>query len=305
MRTIGAGIAVIAALFSACAPSSPLPDPSPSSLPDGWIERVTELRWIDYSPSAGFTDDTFNPTTGSSEGILPPSDESIAADLEVLRTAGFTGLVTYGPPSLSHLSIIEAAGFEGVIVGIWDPTREEELQAAEAAASSPLVLGYCIGNEGIMFGNYEFADLEATARRMRATGLPITTTEMSQQYRIHPELLSFGDWVFPNIHPFHSQVLDPARAVEWTQEEFDSLADKTDRFILIKETGLPHDGTSGVSEERQLEFYIDLAETDVPFVYFEGFDVAWKDWASYEPYWGIFHGDRTPTLLGEYLIGLD
>lgn len=287
-------LAAASAILVACAPATTSPPPEPSALPEGWIETVLEIRWVDYNPSQGYADD-----------LHWPDEESMAEDFATLRSAGFTGIVTYGPPTTSALEAMESMGFEGVIVGVWDPTRAEELELAEAAAASPIVLGYCIGNEGIMFDTYTVADLEDAARRLDDTGLPYTTTETGEQYRTNPELLAFGDWLFPNLHPFHSRVLDPDLAVEWTEDLYDDLASRTDLFVMAKETGLPHGGVDGVSERNQLDFYVGLAETDVPFAYFEGFDVEWKDWAPHEPYWGVFRKDRSPTLLGEYLMGLE
>jgi len=54
------------------------------SLPDGWIEKVSDIVWVDYSPSSS------NPNTG-----LGATPDEIIADLAVLRDAGFNGLVTY------------------------------------------------------------------------------------------------------------------------------------------------------------------------------------------------------------------
>lgn len=257
---------------------------------EAWIRNVTGLRWVDYNPSEG------NPDAG-----LAPNDESVVTDLELLSAAGFTGLITYGPPGAANLDAAEAAGFEAVIVGVWDPTRDEELRLAEAAATSPLVVGFCVGNEGLERGDYTLEDLEVAANRLRATGLPVTTTEMSEQYAAIPGLADFGDWVFPNVHPYHSRVVNPEAAVSWTEAEYDALAAGTDRFVMIKETGLPHDGGADLNEANQRDFYVALAETDVPFAYFEAFDGSWKSGGTAEPYWGLFHDDRTPTLLGALL----
>ena len=53
------------------------------SLPDGWIEKVSDIVWVAYSPSSS------NPNIGA-------TPDEIIADLAVLRDAGFNGLVTYG-----------------------------------------------------------------------------------------------------------------------------------------------------------------------------------------------------------------
>src|SRR5437870_5405991 len=55
-----------------------------SSLTAEWKERVSQIKWIAYSPSKS------DPTKG-----VEATRDAIRADLAVLRGAGFTGLVTY------------------------------------------------------------------------------------------------------------------------------------------------------------------------------------------------------------------
>jgi len=50
-------------------------------------------------------------------------------------------------------------------------------------------------------------------------------------------------------------------------------------------------------------FYRELANSDVRFVYFEGFDQPSKTSSSVEPYWGIYDARRRPKLLGWNLMG--
>jgi hypothetical protein len=74
--------------------------------------RLYNIRWVAYAPT------NFNPT--AAPPILP-SDDSIRADLEVLKAAGFTGLVTYGAHLAVTPRIAEEAGFQGLLLGVWDP----------------------------------------------------------------------------------------------------------------------------------------------------------------------------------------
>src|SRR6185436_1232199 len=55
------------------------------SLPEGWVEKVSRIVWVAYSPSSS------NPNIGPQA-----TPDEIIADLVVLRDAGFNGLVTYG-----------------------------------------------------------------------------------------------------------------------------------------------------------------------------------------------------------------
>lgn len=92
--------------------------------------QLTKLRWIAYSPTH------FDPTTKPPKW---PSENDVREDLQILRKAGFDGLVTYGsnynnsanPAQLLDIAgLAQAAGFTGMIVGIWNPADEKEFQAA-------------------------------------------------------------------------------------------------------------------------------------------------------------------------------
>ena len=88
---------------------------------------MKDIVWVTYSP----------PNADPNKGLETSLDD-IRADLEVLREAGFTGLVTYDSRGVmgKDLPVIaEEAGFDGLIMGIWDPANEEELSNAKAALS--------------------------------------------------------------------------------------------------------------------------------------------------------------------------
>src|SRR5579862_564525 len=71
--------------------------------------RLTSIRWVDYSPTNA------NPDQG-----VEPSLDSIRADLSALRKAGFTGIVTYTSLGMMGRPLVSAAleaGFEGMIAG--------------------------------------------------------------------------------------------------------------------------------------------------------------------------------------------
>lgn len=132
-----------------------------------WIARVRDIRWVDYSlPSPGAS-----LTAGT-----------IASDLIALKKAGFTGLVTYGSlgkMGRPFLTIAQALGFEGVIMGIWSPSSQGELKNAREVASLPIVMGYSIGNEGLYQPGerYGLQDLCSAISELReATGKPVTTS---------------------------------------------------------------------------------------------------------------------------------
>jgi exo-beta-1,3-glucanase (GH17 family) len=116
--------------------------------------------------------------------------------------------------------------------------------------------------------------------------------------------LNLGDWIFPNVHPYFHGELDPAKAIHWTEKAYSGLTSRTTKFVLFKEVGLPTKGElrENLSEDKQAEYYLGLAKTKVRFVYFEAFDLPWKDHLPVEPHWGIFHSDRSAKVLGRRLL---
>jgi exo-beta-1,3-glucanase (GH17 family) len=255
-----------------------------------WETRVSQLTWVAYSPSSS------DPVKG-----VEASEQSIREDLTVLRKIGFTGLVTYGASGVMGRElplVAQSMGFSGIILGVWDPTDEAELDAAKSHGKTSIVLGFCVGNEGLG-KRYDLSKLSRAIQELRkATGKPVTTTEEIDDYS-NANLLDLGDWVFPNVHPYFHNLLDPPAAVRWTKAAYDDLRRRTSKFVLLKEVGLPTAGDSQrkLSEKSQEQFYTELAKTVVRFVYFEAFDQLWKNQIPVEPHWGIFRADRSPKQL--------
>lgn len=281
LRLVALGILLVAR------PSVLLPTPEYKL---NWVQSLSELVWVAYSPP------TSNPNRG-----LEATTADINKDLAVLRKYGFTGLVTYGSSGvLGHElpALAKAHGFRGIIMGVWDPTNQDELAVARVSAQNPIVVGLCVGNEGLG-SRYQFADLAATIASLRNdTGKPVTTTEIVEKYS-DDNLLNLGDWIFPNAHPYFHGRLEPAAAIRWTKATYDSLRNRTSRFLMFKEVGLPTAGDpEGIlSEEAQERYYQGLAQTNVRFIYFEAFDQPWKTHLPVEPHWGVFRSDRTPKLV--------
>lgn len=258
-----------------------------------WKEKLTSIVWVGYSPPSS------NPLKQ-----IEATPAAIQADLAILRKAGFTGLVTYSSSGVlgrELLALAQTLGFEGIIVGIWNPNNAREIAAAKAVANSPLVIGYCVGNEGLG-SRYQLSTLARVIQDIRkATGKPATTAETIERYS-NDDLLQLGDWVFPNVHPYFNNQLDPDRAVDWTKGAYEDLKRRARNPIIFKEVGLPTAGGPQLSEAAQQRYYLRLAKTDVPFVYFEAFDQPWKTHLPVEPHWGIFRADRTPKQLGQWLF---
>jgi exo-beta-1,3-glucanase (GH17 family) len=200
-----------------------------------WAEKFSALVWVAYSPPAA------EPIKG-----VDANAESMRADLAVLRQAGFTGLVTYSCSGLLGRDLVEMAkaqGFQGLILGVWDPANQREIDAVKVAGKDSLVLGVCVGNEGLR-RRYQLPALTAAIEDIRkALGKPVTTTEIIEEYA-DESLLQLGDWVFPNAHPYFHNQLDPDAAVRWTQAAYNDLKKRSSHLVIFKEVGLPTAGDS-------------------------------------------------------------
>lgn len=269
-------------------------------------DLLTRFCWVAYSPTY------FDPTTNP---VRWPTEQSIRKDLQVLHDAGFNGLVTYGSIYMNGDSsdevldipkLAQKAGFEGMIIGVWDPTDENEIKTAETMGQdSSIVVGYSVGNEGLDI-RYDLGTLTSAMNKLRnSTGKPVTTTEQVSDYYENSPLWEISDWIFPNTHPYFSRYSDPDEAVQWTVKVFNNLDPVSEKTLIFKEVGLPTDGDLDVSESQQAKYYRLLQKTNVIFVVFEAFDAPWKHigaknpdgsypWPDPEPHWGVFKSDRTP-----------
>ncbi|MGA1132294.1 MAG: hypothetical protein ACO31I_08505 [Prochlorotrichaceae cyanobacterium] len=274
-----------------------------------WQSFQTQC-WITYTPS------TFDPTVTP---MYWPTQAEVEADLRTLRAFGITGLVTYranyndrnDPSTLLNLpDLAQQEGFEGIILGIWDLDSTAEQEAVAVFQEHPLVQGIVAGNEGLG-RRYTWDTLSRTIATLQTqTQKPVTTSEELRDYFLDDRLRQVGDWLFPNAHPYFGQVKEPLAAAQWTENWFKRLDALSDRPIVFKEVGLPTAGDPAVSEEAQAQYYQALAETPVNFVFFTAFDLPWKRSTGQsplssdlnpEPYWGLFHNDRSPKLGAEQL----
>lgn len=256
-----------------------------SSVSEEFAQKIRTLKWIAYSPT------NFDPDDG-----IYPTEDSIRKDLSLLYKYGFRGVVTYGSHgTLAEIPWIAAEiGFKGIIMGIWDIRNEREIE--NAVAAKKYVDGYCVGNEGLN-SRYDLDTLKNAIEKIKleTEKLATTTEEIQDYYNNYLDLLSVGDWVFPNVHPFLNKVKDPIKAVKWVEKHYRLLKKHSgDKILLIKETGFPTKGAQGATESNQTKFYLNLEKTDVSFVYFEAFDQIWKTDTSVEPHWGLFNHHRKP-----------
>ena len=217
--------------------------------------------------------------------------------MRVLRAAGFNGIITYASDGTLYRipKIAKEEGFKSVIMGVWDVKNNVELQNAKNQAY--YVSAYSIGNEGL-YGRYSLEELNDAYDFLDVTGKPITTTEERNDYLIDNNVLNFGDFLLPNIHPYWDGVVSAGDGANHVKNQYMAIKALTNKSILIKETGYPTAGDARVSENLQKSFYAKLAKKKkVKFSYFEAFNQPWKDNLAVEPHWGLFKSDRTPKKV--------
>ena len=272
---------------------------------------LKNARFMSYTPRS------FSVVSGQSQ---PASPEGITGDLRLLRP-DFDSLITYScRDGLEHVpAAAEKLGYLAVILGIWDPNSEIEIQNAIRLASKhpKLILAISIGNEGIYARHYLPADVEKTRIRLRKA-LPsvfLTTSEPFFLY-LKPEYFDFFnkmDLLLPNIHPTFEKWFVPSDAVNgaaFVLNVADKLQSRYPKPLIVKETGLPSGPASmGFSEAHQSAFWAEILNQSVlseirAVSCFEAFDAPWKPAVTrgyfpgsdhlQEAYWGFFTVDGKP-----------
>lgn len=318
-------IIILTVFFSFFGPAGiVLAEPSP--LP-GTLQHT---RFISYTPRS------FSIVDGKP---VAASEKGIRADLELLRQF-FNGLITYAAtngledvPAIAH-----EMDYRSVVMGIWDPSSDTEIQnVIRAARRYPaLVSAVVVGNEGLYTKRYQTGDVQKTMQRLKKECplLAVTTSEPFFLYfkKEYVEFFSFHDLLMPNVHPIFEpwfRPADPIPGVNMVLNLVGQFRAAYRRPLLIKETGLPSGpsaGQSGFSQESQALFWTELfsrfpGSSDVALACFEAFDAPWKPatiGAEFpgdhreEAFWGFFtaRGEAKPVVkalpaLGEAPKGLE
>lgn len=280
--------------------------------------RSSSPHFFEYLQSGtarmiGYTPSELDPRNPGNNFSLKTS--SIQADLQALSPA-FNGLVLYGyheacTPRI--VAIAEQMDYAAVLLAIWDPKSMAEVDGVAALAEQyrdRLAIGVLVGNEGIIFGRYEQADLAIAHARLRfrlGETIPLSTSEPLVGYEQAP-LRDFGDFLCPNIHPvFDLPQAAASEAVTWVKQQADRLGELSGKPVVVKETGFPHAGDPRYTPQSQQEFWksytrepllVRRGERWISYhVAFEAFDLPWKSEASglvIEKSWGLLDSNRQP-----------
>jgi exo-beta-1,3-glucanase (GH17 family) len=307
-------VAVVAAALAAARPPLCHGD-APAALARLRAALATE-RFVAYEPTS------LKVVNGR---VTPADPVGIRADLTVLRER-FDALITYDAVHGAQAipAIAAALKFRTLIIGVWNPADDEELDAAiEAAHRFPhLVAAVSLGNETLFSHRSDPAALATLIARARRR-LPDTALSTTEPFHIfyQPEtapLLSQLDFLLVNVHPIFQSWFREATdttAAQFVVNVLGRLEPLTCGPILVKETGEPSSpADEGYSEARQASFYRELRRALPPsatraFAYFAAFDAPWRAYDTSpvsgvqprEAHWGLYDFERHPKQAAREL----
>lgn len=265
---------------------------------------IQESRFIAYTPRS---------FSIKGEKVSPGTRSGIRKDLEILHPY-FNGVITYSAINgVEHVAEVASnLKYRSVIMGIWDPSSEIEINnVLQAFHKYPdLVSAVVVGNEGIYTKRYTTVDVQQAIIRIKkmAPSLPVTTSEPFYLY-LTPEYSDFfrsHDLLMPNIHPVFEKWFTPNKLEDGVSMVLNIIKELQTAYrlpVLIKETGLPSgEAAQGYSQAGQARFWNELtnrfpSSPTLGFAYFEAFDTPWKPALmatefpgnhTKEAYWGLY-----------------
>lgn len=294
----------------------PFVEPVPGSL----AVLLRGNAWVGYDPSS------FDPARNPN-----PAIDSMAADLEKVKAAGFTGIVTFSSKGrFSSLPRLAKARGLKVIMGVWDITDGQELDAA--IREREFIDAYCVGHNGLNI-RYSIENLRAAIAYVRRLGRrPVSTTEENHMYVENSELVALGDWLFPDIHVVYTEsraffspadlegrgigVREALIASRRYTSEIAKIAVRVRRPLLVKSVLFPTFGAFGASVPAQQEFFADFSEwcssptsglpIKVGLVAHSAFNAPWKRYRPYytwDPYTGLLDWRGSPNPAVGEIVG--
>jgi exo-beta-1,3-glucanase (GH17 family) len=320
LRTALLGACALLLTHSGPARAQPLcPPPQASAALQRLANAMRQGRFVAYEPTS------LQVVKGV---VTPAAPAAIRADLSVLRQK-FDSLITYdavhGAEQIAPIA--SALGFRALIVGVWNPAADAEVNAAvEATQRFPhLVVAISLGNETLFFQRSDPQRLATAiaAVRARLPAVALTTTEPFHIFS-RPEvapLLGQLDFLLVNVHPvfqawFHGA--SDETAAQFVVNVVHDLKALSCGPILVKETGEPSaPQDAGFSEERQASFYRALRQRLIPdatqaFAYFAAFDAPWRANDAGPPgthpeeaHWGLYDTARQGKAAARELPPLE
>src|SRR6186713_497435 len=240
-----------------------------------------------------------------------PQVEKIRADLKKLSTItrairlySSTGGVELVPPIAAEFGL-------KVTVGAWidknaDRNKREIEAAITLAKRNSNVNGIVVGNETIFRGEQKIDDLiELIKQVKKSVNVPVTTGEIWNIWRDHPQLANSADFIAAHVLPYWENFTSK-QAVDQAVAMFQLLRDQfPGKRIVIAEFGWPSAGYNlrnaepGAFEQASvLRNFVTRAEAiGMDYNIVEAIDQPWKFFeGGVGPYWGILDASREPKF---------
>ena len=157
-----------------------------------------------------------------------------------------------------------------------------------------------VGDETLCTGALTEDELISYIRRVKATGVPTTTSDSWDKLLEHPRVVSECDVVLVNIYPFW-EGLDLSDSIEYLDSRYRLIKEAAGGKEVIVETGWPSGGDANgdavpgpENAARYLADFMSWAEArGVDYFYFEAFDEPWKAdrEGSVGAHWGVWDND--------------
>jgi glycoside/pentoside/hexuronide:cation symporter, GPH family len=239
--------------------------------------------------------------------VVPLTPEKVGKLLDTIRpyTAGIrtfssTGMLSLVPRMAKSRGLAVAAGCD---ISSDRAYNEREVQGLVELAESGDVDIAVVGEESLFFGFVSDAELVDYMRRVKSTGVPVTTSDTWGQLIAHPEVMAECDVILANVYPYWEE--EPITgAVGRVETAYESVKAAAGGKGVLIQTGWPSAGdprggaVPSLENERAFlsDFMAWAGSRNVSYFYFEAFDEPWK--ASREgpvgAHWGIW--DSTATL---------
>ncbi|MBB5867716.1 exo-beta-1,3-glucanase (GH17 family) [Allocatelliglobosispora scoriae] len=271
-------------------------------------DRSSQTRFQEYFLDTGSRMVVY---VATSDSRGPIADDLLLAQLRRLREK-FDGLVLYDT-SRASARVVQAAvtlGYSAVLLTIHRPRSRLEIHRAARLIrrhGEELTMAVAIGSEGLLQHRYAESDVVAARRLLRRLlgRIEIETTSTEPWWRYlespeHPAFTAIGDFVSPMVHAiWDTDLTDPARMVAWTARVAAATAKKLDRPVLIREAGIPGQGThprllttGPFTRENQAAFWrawmtFTSHRPLPPVIVHEGIDNDGKTWDDFEGHWGL------------------
>lgn len=233
---------------------------------------------------------------------------SVAADIEAMKSKGFTYVRTY-ISKFGNTDMVKQLAASGLQVAAGAPYGQgdysEQIAAAIAAAKGGNVVYIFIGNENLAGAASVPPGLIAEIKRVKGEvpGVKVGTVQRNTEFLINlpglKDLIDACDVIGVNIHPFFTGgQTDASTAMELTKKHWNQALSLAGNKLVLGETGWPSDGefagNRGTPAFASAYFsayksWSSAIAADKKF-YFQMFDQPYKPEA-YEKMYGIVTSD--------------